>query len=78
MDKIREDVLSIIASVLNTDTALLEGDLGIGDLPNWDSLHHMSIIMELETKFSIKFISEETSMMENIDDIVEIVRKKIS
>ena len=78
MDKIREDVLSIIASVLNTDTALLEGDLGIGDLPDWDSVHHMSIIMELETKFSIKFISEETSMMENIDDIVEIVRKKIS
>ena len=50
-----ERIISVIAKVLNISINEVEMDTAIGDLPEWDSLHHMLIIAELEKIFDIKF-----------------------
>ena len=76
-------ILNIIANVLDVDINEIELDTAIGDLPEWDSIHHLQIIAELEKEFGIKYTPEELAEqhitpttvrlsvgVEHIDDII--------
>ena len=41
-------VKEIIAGILKVDIATVEDDCAVGDIPQWDSLHHMMIITDLQ------------------------------
>ena len=43
---------------------------------NWDSLHHLSLIIMLENEFDISFEPEEISFMTSFNKISEIIRRK--
>jgi len=40
-------------------TGPVSNDLRAKDVPNWDSVAHISIVEELESRFSVKFSTEE-------------------
>ena len=71
-------VKEIIAGILKVDVAVVEDDLAVGDIPQWDSLHHMMIITGLQKEFDIKFEREELIDIENVADIVALVSEKVS
>ena len=73
-----ERIISIIARVLDVDSKEVELDTAIGDLPEWDSLHHIQIIAELEKEFSIKYAAEELAEMEDVSDLISLTEEKIS
>jgi|GEM_PF-387702 len=59
---------------LEQNVSFNEGSLGI--TPGWDSLAHIRLILELETKFGIKFGSEDIENSKTIDDLTNIIAKK--
>ena len=71
-------VKEFIASVLKVDASVVTDNLEIGDIQEWDSLHHMMIITGLEKEFDIKFQREELVDLENVADIVALVEAKIA
>jgi acyl carrier protein len=72
-----EEVIKLIARVLEVEVSELNGDTGIGDLPTWDSLHQVQIIVELEQLFNIQFSQEVIREMEDINDIVAAVEERL-
>lgn len=70
-----ERIISIIAKVLNVSVDEVEMDTAIGDLPEWDSLHHMLIIAELEKIFDIKFSQDDLKELEDVSDLVFLVKE---
>lgn len=73
-----ETIKQIIAEVLKVDAALIEEDLPVGDIPEWDSLRHLALIATLSEEFSIEFSSEELAEIEDVSDIVELVKSKVA
>lgn len=73
----KERVISIIAKVLEVPTDEIELDLGIGDLPEWDSLHHVAIIAELEKEFGIKFDLQDLMEVEDVSDLISLVEEQL-
>ena len=71
-------ILNIIANVLDVDINEIELDTAIGDLPEWDSIHHLQIIAELEKEFGIKYTPEELTELEDISDLVSLTEDTIS
>ena len=51
-------------------------DLAVGDIPEWDSLHHMMIITGLQKEFGVEFQREELIDIENVADLVALVEEK--
>lgn len=45
----KEEIVKIIADILEVDVCDIEMDTAVGDLPEWDSMHHLQIIAELES-----------------------------
>ena len=62
-----KEIIAIIARILEVDVEEVELDTAVGDLPEWDSLHHLQIIAELEKTYSIKFSQ---------DDLAELIEGK--
>lgn len=71
-------ILNIIANVLDVDINEIELDTAIGDLPEWDSIHHLQIIAELEKEFGIKYTPEELTELEDISDLISLTEDTIS
>jgi acyl carrier protein len=72
-----EEVIKLIARVLEVEVSELNEDTAIGDLPSWDSLHQVQIIVGLEKHFNIQFDPETIMDMEDVSDIVAAVEERI-
>lgn len=72
-----EQIISIIARVLKVDIEDVELDTAIGDLPEWDSLHHLHLIVELENEFGIKYAPEDLAELEDVSDLISLTKETI-
>lgn len=77
MFEIREQIVTLLAGVL---------DLPVDDIPpeaspvvveKWDSLKHMMLILALEEEFDIRFSDDELTDLLSLELIVHIVSEKI-
>jgi len=73
----KEKIKDLMADILKVDVAVLSDDLEVGDIQEWDSMHHMMIITGLEKEFGIKFQREELADIENVGDIVSLVEEMV-
>ena len=64
--KISESVQLALAQALNVDPSEIGPETQFGDLPQWDSMGHMEVLVELEKNFGVE-ISAET-----ITDLVSV------
>jgi acyl carrier protein len=71
-------VKEIMSGILKVDISVLDDDLEIGDIQEWDSLRHMMIVTALEKEFGIKFQREELVDLENVRDIIDLVENKLA
>ena len=74
----KERIKAIMADILKVDIAVLDDDLEIGEIQEWDSMHHMMIITGIEKEYGIKFQREELVDLENVGDIIALVEDKVA
>jgi acyl carrier protein len=77
MDKLEEKVIEIIANTLEVSVEVINQDMAIGDIPEWNSLGHILIISALEKSFEIKFDPESIMDMEDVTDIVDAIEERM-
>ena len=66
-----EQIRKIIADALGVDVAVITQDLGINDIPVWNSMGNMAIIAALEEKLEIEIPLEDLFELTNVEAIVE-------
>lgn len=74
-DEIRKQVGLILSDVLNTALPPDENPKR-EEMPNWDSLKHMEIILRLEEQFHVRFSIKEVAGITSMGDLVEIIEVK--
>jgi len=47
------------------------------DIPEWDSLNHLNLIIELEDNFKINFTKDEIVKITSVKSLLEILNKKL-
>ncbi len=75
---ILDKLTTIFREVFTNPNLVLSNDLTANDVDNWDSLTHMILITEIETRFEIKFKLKELNKMKNVGDLIEIITAKLS
>lgn len=70
-----EQIVEIISRILNVDASEVELDTAIGDLDEWDSLHHLQIIVEIENTFNIKFTQADLAELEDVSDLIALAKR---
>lgn len=46
------------------------------DLENWDSLHHLNLVVELEDRLNISFSTKEIEKIDSIQYLLDIIEIK--
>ncbi|NOI66954.1 acyl carrier protein [Vibrio sp. 99-8-1] len=73
MANTKESVKKLIAKVLEVSLEVVEDELAVGDIPEWDSLAHMRIIAALESDLGVVLDIEQTLEIEDVEDIIDAV-----
>lgn len=77
MSKLYEKVVAIIANSLSVQKSAINEDTAIGDLKEWDSLHHLHIISAIEKEFGFCFTPDVLMDLEDVSDIVAATEARV-
>jgi len=72
-----EQIISHIAEELKVETSILDEDTGVGDIPEWDSLANIRLILSIEKKFKISIDAEDALEIETIIDLIDFLQEKL-
>lgn len=57
---LNEDALKqVMATMLNVDPATINEDSSMDNVPTWDSLRHMNLVLALEEEFKVTIPDED-------------------
>lgn len=70
-----QKVIEILKEVLENDN--IDNTCSQENCEAWDSLRHLSIIVELESEFDVSFEPEEISQMKSYNEIINVMANKL-
>lgn len=63
MEEIREKLQEILRNILEDDGLVLRDNLAAADIPNWDSLAQLNIVIAAERAFGVRFTTAEIASL---------------
>ena len=73
---IYENLTPIFQEALDDYGVVPHGDMVADDVPSWDSLSHVRLIIAIEDAFSLRFTAEEATSTNNVGELVAIIARK--
>jgi acyl carrier protein len=67
----------IFENVFDEDDIEVTPELSAKDVDGWDSLTHIRLILTVEKAFKIKFSTSEVGKMENVGDLVKLIKARV-
>lgn len=68
-------IIELIARVLNVPVGDVTLETEIGELDEWDSLRNVQIIAQLEKEFEVKITPDMIMDLEDVSDIISLIRE---
>lgn len=75
---IESTVRSVIADVFGLAARDVRSDTTREDIPAWDSLQHLVLVLALEEEFDVHFDDQETLSLVNVSLIVATLEEHLS
>jgi acyl carrier protein len=75
-DKIVARITPVFREVFEKPDLELTAELSAADIENWDSLNHITLIVELETFTGITLTTDELVGLRNVGDFVELLEQR--
>jgi acyl carrier protein len=70
-----EEIQALLAEAIQVPSELVTAELAFGDLPQWDSLGHMEILMRLEEKYGVEVNAETIARLVSIPEILQFLKE---
>jgi acyl carrier protein len=70
------EVIKVVSRVTKVPVGSLSAQAGLGNIPQWDSLNHTILVLELENFFDIGFDFDELDKIVTVEAIVRSIEAK--
>jgi acyl carrier protein len=74
---IYQKLTPIFREMLDDDTLVITPHTSAHDIPTWDSVNHIRIVLSIEQQFALNINVRETAELMNVSDLVEFIQKKL-
>ena len=74
-NEILEEVTAIFRDVFDDDSIIITDETTAGDIEDWDSLTHITLISEIESTFNYKFGMKDVISMKNVGEMLDLLEK---
>ena len=68
-----EKIIDLFSSILGVSKEKINYETSMDDLPEWDSLAHISLVSAIEEEFNISMSMDEITSMLSIKYAIEII-----
>ena len=66
----------VFREVFEDPDLLISAETTAADIPKWDSLAHINLIIAIEQEFGVLFRSEEITSMSRVGDLFTLLEQK--
>jgi acyl carrier protein len=77
-EQIEHTLTQVFQDVFDDDTIVLRPELTAEDVPGWDSLTHIRLLLTIEREFGIKFTITEVGELKNVGELMDKIQSKTS
>ena len=68
-------VQTLLAEVFEVPSEQVTPELAFGDLPQWDSLGHMDLMVRLEERFGVEISTETIAELVSVPSICDYIQR---
>lgn len=72
---LHDRVVTLLSETLQIPRQEIGGDLQFGDLPQWDSMGHMDVMLRLETDYGIALDGDTISALTSLSAICKYLEE---
>jgi acyl carrier protein len=69
--------LQVIFDTIFLEPVVLTPTINAKDVPEWDSLIHISLMVAVEKEFSVRFRVGEVELTRNVGEFADLILKRI-
>lgn len=73
MDELLERLNQVFQNVFDDDELVINRQTSAKDIEGWDSLMHVTLIVNVEKAFKIKFSSSEVAALQKVGDLLDLI-----
>jgi acyl carrier protein len=66
----------IFRDVFNDDALVVSEGMTAADVPTWDSLSNINMIIAVEKAFGVKFSIKDVRALKNVGELLELIKRK--
>jgi len=78
LDEIYRKMTVIFQDVFDDDSIVVTPELTAADVPDWDSLNHVRLILAVQKTFGVSFSASQTASLKNVGDLVHLIQSKMA
>ena len=75
---IEDEIKTVVVNQLKIDESVYNEDLAAGDIPEWDSLGHVNLLMAVEEHFQVSFDVADAVDIESIADLIDTTKSYVN
>jgi acyl carrier protein len=73
-----EDVVQVLRETFNQFTVPITKSSTAADIPGWDSLNHVVLLLELEERFGVTLSAEETTILPDVGALYRLIVARLA
>lgn len=74
---IRDELTVSFRRTFDSDSIVLRDEMTAADVPGWDSLAHITLIMDIEEEFNLRFTVDDIADLKNVGEMIEMLQRKL-
>jgi acyl carrier protein len=72
LDRLNE----VFRDVFNDEDLVITRETSAKDIEEWDSVMHVSLVVNVEKVFGVRFSSTEVAKLQNVGDLADLIESK--
>ena len=77
-DKVYPRLTEVFQDVFDEDNIVIKPETTADDIPDWDSLSHIRLVLAVSQAFKVKFTAAEISRLKNVGEFADLIRGKLA
>ena len=74
--EIKDGLQDIFRDIFDDETLLLTEDMTAENVPGWDSVNHIYVVIAAERRFRVKVTAQEAAALKNVGAFVDLLSAK--
>ena len=78
MTEVYEQLTAIFQEVFDDESVVATPELTAEDVPEWDSLSHIRLMLAVQKSFSIKMSAAQITSLKTVGDLATLIEAKLA